>query len=204
MVLKQAASIDADSKSARTRLRILDAAAEVLSARGYAGMRLSDVAEKADVQAPAIYYYFASREDLIEEVMYSGIAQMREHLVTALDALPDGTSPLERLAVAVEEHLRHELELSNYATAAIRNAGQVPEAIRHRNTEEQRAYGEIWAHLLKSAQEAGELREGTDLHMAQMLVIGALNWTGEWWDPKRGNIEALVSNAKSFVLNGLT
>ena len=55
------------SKSARTRQRILDAAAHVLSRKGYAGNRLADVAEHAELQAPAIYYYFSSREELVEE-----------------------------------------------------------------------------------------------------------------------------------------
>ena len=84
---------EAVSKSARTRSRILDAAAHVLSAKGYAGTRLSDVAEYAELQAPAIYYYFASRDDLIEEVMFTGIAAMRAHLQRVLDALPPETSP---------------------------------------------------------------------------------------------------------------
>src|SRR5689334_5610658 len=79
----------ADSKSTRTRVRILDAAAKVLSVKGYSGMRLVDVAKVANVQAPAIYYYFSSREELVEEVMYVGIADMREHLTRALDALPE-------------------------------------------------------------------------------------------------------------------
>jgi AcrR family transcriptional regulator len=60
----------------------------VLSIKGYAGTRLSDVAEFAEVQTPAIYYYFSSRDDLIEEVMYSGIADITEHLRPVLDALP--------------------------------------------------------------------------------------------------------------------
>ena len=47
-------STDAESKSARTRTRILDAAAHVLSSKGFAGTRLSDVAEYAELQAPAI------------------------------------------------------------------------------------------------------------------------------------------------------
>ena len=80
MVGQNAAPADALSKSARTRSRILNAAAHVLSVKGYAGTRLSDVAEYAELQAPAIYYYFPSREDLIEEVMYAGIADMRRHL----------------------------------------------------------------------------------------------------------------------------
>jgi len=46
---------DQESKSARTRKRILDAAAYVLSRKGYAGTRLSDVAELAKLQTPAIY-----------------------------------------------------------------------------------------------------------------------------------------------------
>ena len=48
----------AESKSAQTRRRILDAAAHVLSANGYAGLRLTDVAAQAELQAPAIYYYY--------------------------------------------------------------------------------------------------------------------------------------------------
>src|SRR6516162_10679165 len=89
-----ATSDDAVSKSARTRSRILNAAAHILSVKGYAGTRLSDVAEYAEVQAPAIYYYFASRDDLIEEVMYAGIADMRNHLQGGLDALQHDTSPM--------------------------------------------------------------------------------------------------------------
>src|SRR5690242_19811187 len=89
-----------ESKSALTRARILDAAARVLSTNGYAGLRLTDVAAEAEIQAPAIYYYYASREELIEEVMWAGIADMTEHVVAALSDLPDGTPPLDRLLVA--------------------------------------------------------------------------------------------------------
>ena len=123
---------DSDSKSARTRARILDAAAHVLSVKGYAGTRLSDVAEHAEIQAPAIYYYFASRDDLIEEVMFGGIDDMGKHLRGVLDALPPELSPMDRIVAAVEAHLRHELELSDYATASIRNSGQIPEQLRKR------------------------------------------------------------------------
>src|ERR1700759_1949579 len=99
-----------ESKSALTRARILDAAAHVLSANGYAGLRLTDVAAEAEIQAPAIYYHYASKDGPVEEVMGAGVADMREHVAPALSALPDGTPPLERLVAAVEAHLRHALE----------------------------------------------------------------------------------------------
>jgi AcrR family transcriptional regulator len=191
-----------DSKSAQTRSRILDAAAHVLSVKGYAGLRLTDVAEQADLQAPAIYYY-PSRDDLIEEVMWVGIADMRQQVTAVLDELPADATPMDRLLAAVEAHLRHELEISDYTTASIRNAGQVPLKIRKRQIREEERYGEIWRRLINEIARSGELRDDLDLYIAQMLVFGALNWAVEWWDPRRGSLETIVANAQSFVRHGL-
>jgi TetR/AcrR family transcriptional regulator, cholesterol catabolism regulator len=191
------------SKSALTRARILDAAARVLSANGYAGLRLTDVAEEAEIQAPAIYYYYGSRDELIEEVMWAGIADMREHVAGALSELPDGTPPLERLLAAAEAHLRHALEISDYTTASIRNAGQVPLSIRKRQILEEERYGEVWRRLINDLAREGRLRPELDLYIAQMLVLGALNWAVEWWDPRRGSLEAVVANAQSFIRHGI-
>lgn len=193
-----------DSKSQRTRARILDAAAHVLSVKGFAGTRLTDVAEYAELQAPAIYYYFPSREDLIEEVMYCGISDMREHLQEVLDALPPGTPAIDRIMAAVEAHLRHELELSDYTTASIRNSGQVPEHLRTRQKKEEAAYGRIWQGLFADAVADGDIRADLDPRMARLLVMGALNWAAEWWDAKRGSVDAIVANAQILVRSGLT
>lgn len=195
---------DKETKSARTRARILDAAAQVLSVKGYAGTRLSDVAEYAELQAPAIYYYFSSRDDLIEEVMYAGIADMRRHLQSTLDALAPETSPMERILVAVEAHLRHELELSDYTTASIRNSGQIPEPLRTRQRKEETAYGRIWRTLFDDAVADGEIRPDLDVRHAQLLVIGALNWAAEWFDPRRSSVDTIVRNAQVLVRNGLS
>jgi AcrR family transcriptional regulator len=197
------AARQADSKSARTRQRILDAAAHVLSRKGYAGTRLTDVAEQANVQAPAIYYYFPSREDLIEEVMWSGIAAMREHLSRVLAALPAGADPLDRIDAAVEAHLRYCLEISDYTTASIRNAGQVPESVRIRYSAEAAKYGDTWRKLLQDAGHAGLLRPGLDPVTARMMVLGALNWSAEWWNPRRGSLDTVVRTAQSLVRHGL-
>lgn len=191
------------TKSARTRQRILDAAAHVLSRQGYAGTRLTDVAEEAQLQAPAIYYYFPSREDLIEEVMWSGITHMAEHVQGQLDALPAEASPMDRIEAAMEAHLRYELEISDYTTAAIRNAGQIPDEIRVRYDVEVNRYGDVWRKLFQNAKRDGALRPELDQRAARMLVLGALNWAAEWWNPRRGSLEPVIRTAKSMVRNGL-
>jgi AcrR family transcriptional regulator len=195
---------DPGSKSARTRQRILDAAAHVLSRKGYTGTRLADVARAAEVAAPAIYYYFASRDDLVEEVMWSGIVRLRDHVTGILAALPPGAGPLDRIDAAVEAHLRYSLEISDYTTASIRNAGQLPESIALRPTAEASRYGDMWRTLLEDADHAGLLRTDLDPVAARMMVLGALNWAAEWWNPRRGSIEVVVRTAQSLVRHGLT
>ena len=48
-----------------TRSKILDAAAQMISEAGSSNLRIGEVAERAAVGPPTIYYYFASREALI-------------------------------------------------------------------------------------------------------------------------------------------
>ncbi|MWB99449.1 TetR/AcrR family transcriptional regulator [Agromyces seonyuensis] len=191
------------SKSARTRGRILDAAAHVLSRKGYAGTRLVDVATQAGLQAPAIYYHFASRDELIEEVMYVGAARVHAHVADVLAALPAATAPLDRILVAVEEHLRYELLISDYTTASIRNANQVPEPLRAKSAAEEAAYASLWRDLFAAAQDAGQLRADLDLSVSRLLLLGAMNWAAEWWNPRHRSLDDLVRTAQDMVRYGL-
>lgn len=198
-------SVDAlsESKSEQTRRRIRDAAAHILSVKGYSGLRLTDVAAVAEVQAPAIYYYYASREQLIEEVMWTGTAETREHTIAALELLSPKAGPTDRLLAAVEAHLRHMLEISDYSKAAIRNAGQVPSSIRKRQMREEEKYGELWRRLFNDLNRSGDLRPEYDPYITQMLMMGSLNWVLEWWDPRRSSVDSLVANALTYIANAL-
>jgi len=192
-----------DSKSARTRARLLDATAKVLAEKGFSGARLADIAEEARIQAPAIYYYYPSREDLIEAVLFAGAEAMHEYLTVTLAKLPEGTPVSARIAAAVEAHLRHELQLSDYARAVIRNANQMPEQFNRRALAKIDEYNEIWRELIADLAEDGLLRQDVDPSVGRMLVLGALNWSVEWWDPQRGSLDEVIAIAQSMVLHAL-
>lgn len=187
----------------RTRGRILDSAAYVLSRKGYAATRLSDVADHAQLQAPSLYYYFSSRDELVEEVMYTAVAHMRAHVQAALDALPADTSAMDRILVAVESQLRYELAVSDYATTSSRNASQLLEHLRARHDNERAAYGSMWRSLISDAKRSGELNPAIEIRAARMLVIGAITWAVEWWNPNAGSLDSLVETARIVVHNGL-
>lgn len=186
-----------------TRQLILDAAAQVMYREGYAGTKLGDIADIVGIRTPAIYRYFPSREDLVEEVMTVGHRRFIEHVTSVIDALPATATPLDRVLAAVAGHLEVALTISHYAAASTRNMSQMPDGIRERQQELRREYGMIWRRHLVEAADAGQLHPEMNLRAAQGLIIGALSWSNEWWDPERGTLQSLIRNAQAFIRHGI-
>ena len=193
-----------EAKSVRTRKRLLDSTAYVLSRKGFAETRLSEIAKRAGLQAPAIYYYFSSREELIAEVIWVGMNEVRTEVRAVVAGLPDDASPLDRIDTAVKIHFKWVIQASDYTMAAVRNANQMPASITHRYHSEAQLYGRFWADLLDAAQAAGLLRAGLEPRAARMLIVAALNGAPEWLDTRRGSYEAVLETARIIVRRGLS
>jgi TetR/AcrR family transcriptional regulator, cholesterol catabolism regulator len=192
------------TKSELTRQRILDAAASIFRSQGYASARLSDIATAAGVQTGSMYYYFESREALVEEVLHLGIVVAWQHVKDAVDALPSTATALERLRAAIRAHTKVQLEITDYSSAHARIIGQVPSEVRRRNLVDQINYGEYWNGLFKDAVASGEVRDDLDLYVTRMLMFGALNWTSEWYRPRSGrSAEFIADQALAILLTGV-
>ncbi|TQC45200.1 TetR/AcrR family transcriptional regulator [Rhodococcus sp. WS4] len=186
-------------KSERTRRRILDSAAQVFAARGYADVSLRDIADAAGTKAGSMYYHFASKDELVEAVLQRAIVEIEQHVREAVDGT-EGHA--ERLRAAIKAHTESVLERTDYARALMRMTSQIPEPIRERHNRYSRDYGEYWGSLFEAARDAGEVRVDLDLTVARLLVIGAMNWTIEWpgslWSP-----EAIAATLSKILFEGI-
>jgi AcrR family transcriptional regulator len=192
------------TKSERTRQRILDAAAEVLAERGYADARLSDIASRAGLQAGSLYYHFASREELVAEILRLGIEKAWDHVAASVGRLPSTATPVERLAAAIRAHTMAVVGLSAYASAQARIVGQLPNDLARIHRKDMRAYGAYWHDLFDAAQRAGEVGGDVDLFVARMLAFGAMNWTSEWFVARdEASLERLADQAVRMFLHGV-
>lgn len=192
------------TKSERTRQRILDAAAEVLAERGYADARLTDIAARAGMQAGSLYYHFESRDELVSEILRLGIEKSWDHVAAAVGRLPSSASPLDRLAAAIRAHTKAIVGLSAYASAQARIIGQLPNDLARAHRKGMRAYGAYWHDLFEAAQRAGYIDDDVDLLVARMLAFGAMNWTSEWFSsPDDAAVERLADQAVRVFLHGI-
>ncbi len=191
------------TKAEATRGRILEAAAKVFRARGYVGARLTDIAAEAGLQAGSLYYHFDSREALVEEVMWAGQQRTEQQVRHALAALVPDACPVLRLRTAIRTHLLAVVASTDATSASIKMLNQVPADIRERLLAGQRAYGELWRQLLTDARDHGDLRPDLDLSIVRMTIVGALNYTVEWYHLEGGPPEKIADDMATVMLDGL-
>lgn len=165
---------------------LLDSAAKVLSERGYSKTRLSDIAVHVGIHPASTYYHFKSKEELVREVLKLAWSRGWHFVSNAVDALPANATPVDRLATGIRAHIRVILEMSDYVSAAIRVAGEVPADIYRGYVADQKKYNQYWDKLFDAAQSSGQVRSGLNLHFKRALLIGTMAWSLEWYTPNRG------------------
>lgn len=159
------------TKSDETRRRIVSAARQVFSERGYDGATFQAIAVRADLTRPAINHYFASKRVLYREV----VDQTNELVVTAgIERARRETTLLRRLAAFITVAM--EADEKNPSTAAFL-ATAVLESQRHPElgrSENDPVAGSrkflIWA--VHDAVERGELTAGIQVApLAEALLL---------------------------------
>jgi TetR/AcrR family transcriptional regulator, cholesterol catabolism regulator len=191
------------AKSAATRRRVLSATATVLLEKGYAGARLADIAKHADLQAGSLYYYFSSKEQLVEEVLRYGVQWTHAHVRAAVSQLPESASPGERLETAAHAHLEAMLELGDLAPAHVRTFHQVSAEMQSRLRPMRRAFGDYWAGLVNDAIASGEIRDDVDPYVLRLFLVNSVEKVSEWPLRTRHSAEALWQIMREMIFTGL-
>src|SRR5210317_738406 len=110
-------------KSDRTRQEILDATAASLATVGYSATTVKSIADSIGMQDASIYYHFASKDELVGQVLDIGTALAVDAVDRALAKLPDQNDPREALRVAIIAHAEAVLGGGDYPRANVRSFG---------------------------------------------------------------------------------
>lgn len=185
-----------------TRERILLEASRLFRHHGYAATTLREVADAAGIKAGSIYYHFESKEQILGEVLDKGIQAVIVAVRERVEALPKGATSRAKVAAAIEGHLWGLLHHGDFTSANIRIYGQIPLTAKNRHRKVRREYADYWDALLDEAMSRGELRRDIGATIARLFVIGALNWTVEWYNPQKGSFDNFARQITTIVFDG--
>ena len=173
-----------EKRHEQAREEILDAARVVLLARGLPGLTLAAVARELQLTKAALYYYFASKEALVFELVYLGLERHAEVVGKAIADTESGPAALEALIRASSDHYgsrKDELRLAYFVPQVGAGMHFGPEMLARVRPFNEQIYGAV-AERIGRDQRAGDVAESVDgrrlAFLAHTSVLGMLTIEG--------------------------
>lgn len=193
-----------EAGQAEGRQLILDAAARLFREQGYATTSLREIAGECGMKAGSLYYHFASKDEIVSEVLRLGVERVAEEVRRAVMSLPPDADTDLVLYTAIHAHLWAFLELQDYTSANVRIFSQVPQAIRDKHIPTRDAYERYWHKLFQRCAKEGDIEASRDLRLARLFLFNALNGSLEWYRSGTASVEMLSRELTDIFLYGMT
>lgn len=184
------------------RDRILDEAAALFLRLGYEGTSLRQLADTVGMKAGSLYYHFASKDDLLTEILRRGIDVMQ----TAFDEAEASTGsarPVDRIEAHVRAHLSALFENGPYTAAHVMTFRTAPESVREIVVPLRDAYEARWTEMLRLLQADGAIQPTVDVNVIRLVLFGAMNASVEWFDTDRGNLDRFAAAITTQFWSGV-
>ncbi len=158
---------DADA----TRARVLEAAEVLFARKGFDGTRLREVAEDAKVTVPLVCHHFGDKDSLYAAVIERGIERFASF---GWDVLRRSHTVAEQLAGFITGLI--DLAAHSPNMTAILHREMADGGVRARPLAERmlQPLKNAATETLRAAQVRGEVREGLDVEMVVLHVVGAV------------------------------
>jgi AcrR family transcriptional regulator len=182
------------------RTEILAVAARLFRENGYPYTSLDDITRDIGITKPAIYYYFAAKEDLLYEIC---LAQMNYVMEQARAISASDLGLVDKVLKMFETHI---LEFHNHrdrSESYLREAAHLSLERRKQISNMLKIYESF---IRKHVDQA--IHEGLFRPMDSKLVVrgigGMCNWVGNWYSPEGlHDIHVIAAAYVDFIRHGL-
>jgi AcrR family transcriptional regulator len=185
-------SLDYDEKQEA----VVETAARVIAERGYAQASMNEIAEACGVSKGHIYYYFASKEAILHEIMdkHLGVLLAVAEEAVGLDVRP--REKFERLIAAV---LRIYAHARDKHVVFMTSLAFLPPEMADAIVSLEKRFVRLVQDLLVELNPAGRREE----RVVAMLLFGMINWTYTWYDAEGPvDVDALARRVSAIFLDG--
>jgi AcrR family transcriptional regulator len=155
--------------------QILAAAVEALHDRGFQATRIADVAQRAGTSSPAVLYYFASKDEVLEQALEYADTQAYDAWKRAFEALPRASDKL-RFMVESSAHQRTRADDWTLWIEMWARALRRPQVRAHYERLDRRMRLLV-ADVIRDGQAAGEFR-ACDADDAALTLSALLDGLG--------------------------
>lgn len=178
------------------REQLMLAAARVLNERGYEAASLREICAAAGILPGSLYYHFRSKEDLFVSLHAEGFRQLNEAVDTAIARESNAWGRLEAACAAHLTLLVGAEDVSLVGGTSLFHPARSP--LQRRLNRDRDAYEERFRQMIGALQLPPEV----DQTLVRLNLLGALNWTRNWYRPGRKSPRELAHQLVQKILRG--
>jgi TetR/AcrR family transcriptional regulator, cholesterol catabolism regulator len=162
------------ARAAASRSRIVAAALDLFSTRGYEGTSIRDIAGAVGMTTASLYYHFSSKDELFVGVHGLSIDAVTTAVERAIAGIVD---PWDRLEVAAEAHCATLFDTDRtHAILAVRISGGLA-AVNDAVVAQRDAYESLVQRLVDDLA----LPPDFDRKLLRLHVLGVMNSLATWY-----------------------
>ena len=145
---------------------ILDAAQEILREQGFVDMNMDDLASHVGTSKATLYKHFASKDDLVLNVVIRVMEQV-EHLIGTLETLDPPSPAADKIKSIIMQGLERQAWLATARLSAL------PSSVREdsRFQKHQRRLKALLTALVDTAKEEGDVAKEHPTRLIVQLII---------------------------------
>ncbi len=199
---RRATALKQDAETyTRRRREIIEAAAQLFKKNGYARTSLNDVAEALASDRATIYYYVASKKELLHEVVREVVAETAKEALEIQRRKAPPPAKLKELILALMRryaanfpyqyvYIQEGIAVNTHGDAHLFKLGQ--------------QYERCLVDILAEGLADGSFCSASEPKIIAYAILGSLNWTHRWFNPEgRLTADQVAETFAELFLRGL-
>ncbi|MEO3387794.1 TetR/AcrR family transcriptional regulator [Mesorhizobium sp. CAU 1741] len=185
------------SHGEKTQAAIREAAVNLIARQGYEAVSMRQLASQVGVQPAALYRYFATKEDLLFDLM---VAHMTALIESWSHARPAEIDPVHRLAAFVRNHIgfhvarRHSTHVNNMELRSLSHE-RLSAILRLRAS-----YEKELRQILRDGSDSGQFAL-EDVTLTAMAIIQMITGVIVWFRPdERLSVEEVTDTYHKMTM----
>jgi AcrR family transcriptional regulator len=182
------------------RADIVQAAAQIFRQKGYHAASMQDIADAVGLQKASLYHHFASKQDILLEILDEALDLLIADMQAVLDTdLP----PEDQLRQAMRAYVSRVTQEASLAAVLQLEHRNLDPRRRARHVTRRDRYDNLWRELIRRGIEREAFRP-MDERMVTFALLGIQNWMITWYRPE-GRLPAaeIADQFADLMLNGL-
>jgi AcrR family transcriptional regulator len=162
------------------RADIVRAAGRLFHEKGYSATTIRDIAGAVGMRSGSPFYHFRTKHDMLRAVVLEGIGAISDAVAQAANS---GKSPRATFEAMLRAHLGQLLgaEGRDFAATLLHETRHLDPEVQAELVTLKDRYESMWQKALKDLKRAGLIAD--DSQVARLFLLGALNWTVQWYRP---------------------